>query len=812
MQRRDFLKSAALASAAASLAGCNGKRTETVIPEPELPVTQGWQSCYVNCGSNCPIKFTVQDGQITQLETDDHGDDQYESRQIRACPRGRSLRQRVYSDERILYPMKRVGPRGSGEFVRISWDDALTEIHQRLEAIYQDSSQGGPESVFFPVSTGTSGMKTSGTGIWKRLFHQLGGYLGTRGSYSTHQVDTATQYTYGIGSVILNGLGSSTREIERSDLVLCFGYNPQETFMSGGGVSYEWSEALHRSDAEVIMIDPRYTESAGGKEQQWLPIRPGTDAALVAGIVYALWEIGAVDDAHVDRYAVGWTEASLPESAKGKNASYKAYILGDRDGVAKTPEWAASMTAVPAATIRELAAKLHRSKAPFIQMGWGLQRQANGENSARAIYTLVAIVGKFGLPGTSNAVGAHNGTHAYITPGIPAGANPVTKSIPCFLWTDAIERDLQQEPMTALTHDVLDSQRPGDPTVQLERNIRAIIVAGSNMLGNQHSNINRTHRLLAAEDSKVDFVLVSEIYMTPTARFADILLPEITQFETEDLVCDGWHSGDMANLLATTAAIAPRGESRSAYDICADIAERFGIRQTFTEGRTKAEWVRHLWQTPQASSSLSLPDFDEAKAHGVYREYLPASKPGFADFRADPQANPLKTPSGKIEIYSEAIANLTKDWDLPEGDEVTALPEFRAPWEGGVTDDPDYPFQVAVYHTKGRAHSSFHSHKVLREAIQDALWINPEDAAALGIQNNDTVRVSSRRGVIVVPARVTPRVMPGVAGLGQGAWRNASEVGQEDMGGCINTLTDHRPSPLAKGCTGGTLRVKIERA
>lgn len=813
MERRSFLKASAALGCAATVTGCKTSSDDANVNPPEPPVsavTTGWQACFVNCGSNCPVKFTVVDGVVTQLETDNVDIDSYENRQIRACPRGRSLRQRIYADNRIKYPMKRVGPRGSGEYIQISWQQAIAEIYENLSEIYSDP-EAGPESILFPVSSGTSGMKTSGTHIWKRLFHLLGGYLNIHGSYSTHQIDTATLYTYGVGSVILNGLESSTQEIRNSDLVVCFGYNPQETFMSGGGVAYEWSEALSQTQAEVIMIDPRYTESAGGKENTWLPILPGTDAALVEALIYELIQLNAVDDTFLKDYVVGWTEDTLPDSAKGQQLSYKDYILGNSsDNTVKDAQYAETITGISQQQIKDLASKLANASAPFIQMGWGLQRQANGENSARAIYTLIAVLGKFGLPGTSSGVGAKNHTHAFVTPGIPSLKNPVTKSIPAFTWTDAIANDLSKEPMTALTHDVIDSSAADPEQVKLDKNLRAIIVAGSNMPGSQHADINRTQQLLADPNSSVKFVLVSEIYMTPSAKMADIILPEVTQFETNDIVCDGWHSGDLANILITQKAIEPMYEAKTTYDICTMIAERFGKGEQFTEGRTKEEWLKHLWATPM--NALGLPDYDTAKTQGIFKHYNGSTPPGLQAFRQDPIANKLNTPSGKIEIYSESLVNKTKNWILPEGEEISAIPKFANHWEGATEDNTDYPFQVASYHTKGRVHSSFHSHSMLRHAVQDCIWLNPIDARELQLSNKQLAKIASPRGEIVLPVRITSRVRPKVIALSQGAWRTATQVNEVDYGGSINVLTSTRPSLIAKGCTSATLRVKLTAA
>ena len=237
-----------------------------------------WGACSVNCGSRCALRSHVRDDEVVWVETDNTGADIYGDHQVRACLRGRSIRRRINHPDRLNYPMKRVGKRGEGKFVRISWEEALDTIAGNLKRIVKDY---GNEAVYINYSSGIVGgnmTRSSPTASpVMRLMNCYGGSLNQYGTYSTAQIACAMPYTYGSND------GNSTSDIENSKLVVMFGNNPAETRMSGGGITYYLEQARERSNARMIVIDPRYTDTAAGREDEWIPIRPGTDAALVAG-------------------------------------------------------------------------------------------------------------------------------------------------------------------------------------------------------------------------------------------------------------------------------------------------------------------------------------------------------------------------------------------------------------------------------------------------------------------------------------------------------------------------------------------------
>lgn len=437
LSRRTLIKSSAIGSFALAAGGLSLpfslRATAAAVQQAARPEDKVvWGACSVNCGSRCALRLHVKDDEVYWVETDNTGHDIYGDHQVRACLRGRSIRRRINHPDRLNYPMKRVGKRGEGKFERISWDEALDTIANNLQRVVKDY---GNEAVYINYSSGIVGgnitrSSPSGSAVM-RLMNCYGGSLNQYGTYSTAQIACAMPYTYGTND------GNSTSDIENSKLVVMFGNNPAETRMSGGGITYYLEQARERSNARMIVIDPRYTDTAAGREDEWIPIRPGTDAALVAGIAWVLIDENLVDQPFLDKYCVGYDEKTLPEDAPA-NGHYKAYIQGQGDdGVAKTPQWASRVTGIPADRIIKLAREIGSTKPAYICQGWGPQRQANGELAARAIAMLPILTGNVGINGGNS--GARESTYTITIERFPVLTNPVKTAISCFTWTDAID-------------------------------------------------------------------------------------------------------------------------------------------------------------------------------------------------------------------------------------------------------------------------------------------------------------------------------------------------------------------------------------
>lgn len=532
LSRRTLIKSSAIGSLALAAGGLSLPFSLRGAAAAVQQAAQGeervvWGACSVNCGSRCALRLHVRDDEVVWVETDNTGQDIYGDHQVRACLRGRSIRRRINHPDRLNYPMKRVGKRGEGKFARISWDEALDTLASSLQRIVKVY---GNEAVYINYSSGIVGgnmtRSSPSASPVARLMNCYGGSLNQYGTYSTAQIACAMPYTYGTNE------GNSTSDIENSKLVVMFGNNPAETRMSGDGITYYLEQARERSNARMIVIDPRYTDTAAGREDEWIPIRPGTDAALVAGIAWVLITENLVDQPFLDTCCVGYDEKTLPAGAPA-NSHYKAYILGEGDdGTAKTPHWASLICGVPVDRIVKLAREIGSTKPACICQGWGPQRQANGELAARAIAMLPILTGNVGISGGNS--GARESTYTITIERLPVLSNPVKTAISCFSWTDAIERGPE---MTALR----DGVRGKD---KLDVPIKFLWNYAGNTLVNQHSDINRTHEILQ-DATKCETIVVIDNFMTSSAKYADILLPDLMTVEQEDIIPNDY-AGNMA--------------------------------------------------------------------------------------------------------------------------------------------------------------------------------------------------------------------------------------------------------------------------
>jgi anaerobic dimethyl sulfoxide reductase subunit A len=802
LSRRTLMKSSALVGLAAAAGGISLPFRQARADKAPVAAAAAaekekvvWSACTVNCGSRCPLRMHVVDGEIRYVETDNTGNDDYEGlHQVRACLRGRSMRRRVYNPDRLKYPMKRVGARGEGKFVRISWEEAFDTIAGSMKKII---SQYGNEAIYLNYGTGTLGgtMTRSwppGATLIARLMNCCGGYLNHYGDYSSAQIAEGLNYTYGGWAD-----GNSPSDIENSKLVVLFGNNPGETRMSGGGVTYYIEQARQKSKARMIIIDPRYTDTGAGREDEWLPIRPGTDAALAAALAHVMISENLVDQPFLDKYCVGYDEKTLPAGAP-KNGHYKAYILGQgADGIAKTPNWAAKITGISADKIIKLGREIGQAKPAFITQGWGPQRHSNGEIATRAIAMLAILTGNVGINGGNS--GAREGSYSLPFVRMPTFENPVQTSISMFMWTDAIYRATE---MTATRDGVRGKEKLDVP-------IKFIWNYAGNCLINQHSDINRTHDILQ-DDKQCEMIVVIDNHMTSSAKYADIVLPDCTASEQMDFCLDA-SAGNMSYVIFADQAIKPRFECKNIYEMTSELAKRMDVEQKFTEGRTQEEWLRHLYL--QSMKAIpALPDFDTFRQQGMFKQRDPQGHHvAYKAFREDPVANPLETASGKIEIYSAQLADIAAKWQLEKDDVIDPLPIYAAGFEN--YDDPlasTYPLQLTGFHYKARVHSTYGNVDLLKAACRQEMWINPLDAAARGISNGDMIRIFNARGEVQIAAKVTPRMMPGVVALGEGAWYSPDSK-RIDRAGSINVLTSQRPSPLAKGNPSHTNLVQVAK-
>ena len=788
LSRRTFVQGSALAGLGAAalggsaLFGCSSELAETGADGKAEPAPAEekivWNHCAINCPGRCALKLHVVDDEIVRVETYAADSDDMDDIQPRACLRGRAYRAWVNHPDRINYPMKRAegSKRGEGKYEQITWDEAIEIIARNYQEVIDNY---GPEAVYMNYCTGNYGVTAR---PWFRLLNSLGnGYLAFYGNYSLAQLMWITPYIFG-ASV---GAGSSLSAARDSDLVLMFGTSPVETRQGGAVSHHDYVAMREMTKGKIYVIDPRFNDSLAGRSDEWLPINPGTDAALVAAIAHELIANNQVDKEFLDTYCVGFDEATLPASAQGQNKSYQDYIMGTGyDKVEKTPEWAAPITGIAADKIRALAGEIAAAKALFVDQGWGPQRRSNGEMTGWSICMLPILTGNIGLPGTSN--GLREGSYSVNLTSMPDGENPVKAKISVFSMVDAIDRG----------HEMTEKADGVTGVEQLPCDIKFVINYAGNCITNQNSDINWVHDVMS-DESKCQFVLGSDILMTDSLKYSDVILPDLFRLEQPSMIGTG---GDGGYMLAGSEPYAPKFERKSAYDAAALIAAALGKEEAFTEGKTQEDWLRECYETSREKDP-ELPTYEEAMEMGVYTRKNPAGAViAMAEFRADPVANPLDTPSGKIEIYSEALADYIAAHEFADDDFVAPIPVYAPEWYGAETVTDEFPLQLSGFHYRGRLHSSWGGVEILKELNPQEAWINPADAAERGIEQGDTVRVENQFGAMELLAKVTPRVIPGTVACAQGAWHDADMNGDRvDKGGCINTLTTHRPSPFAKG-------------
>ncbi len=728
-----------------------------------------------NCGGRCIIHAHVRDGQIEKLTTDTPqaaGEDV----PLCACVRGLNYHKTFLGPDRLRYPMKRVGERGEGKFQRISWEEA-TDLIAREWVRIRDTY--GPGSRYVNYATGISAA-ISGSSLAKRLLKLDGGYLGYYNSYSTACIRKATDLMYGTCET-----GNSLIDWLNSNLIILWGHNPAETKFDSQTMYY--LRRARKKGIPIVVVDPRRNDTAEQLGAEWIPLRPATDAALQDAMAYVIVEEGLQDQDFLDRCCLGFDKAHMPEGVDPSECVL-SYLTGEKDGVAKTPEWAAAITGVPAETIRSLAIRYATARPAALVQGFGAQRHAYGEQGARGGILLACMTGNVGVSGGWASGSGLCTQHPWVD--MPDVPNPYPMEIPTYLWTEAVVRGHE---LTAL-----DGVTGGE---QLQSDIKMILNLAGNCLINQHGDINRTAEILR-DTSKCEFIVCSDLFMTASAKFADVLLPGVSMFEGENIT-QPWQYGDFVGF--NNQVIEPMYEGRFEYDWLSEVAEKIGLGPQFTEGRTLGQWLEWCYEDLRRKEP-ELPDYETFKKAGIYRYQNTPVRIAFADQRRDIDHHPFPTPSGKVELFSPKI------WQTQFRDFMPAIPRYVDPPEG--PNDPlreRYPLQLIGWHTKRRCHSIHDNNQAMHAIDPQALWMHPKDAQARGITEGQEVLIWNDRGRVQIGAHLTERIMPGVVALSQGAWYAPDENGT-DHGGCINVLTSLRPTPYARGNGQHTNLVEVRPA
>ncbi len=765
-----------------------GRETAVFCPEGYLPDSLGWtrepalalepprQVCHASfcdCGNKCRMISTVQEGCVLSILPDRD----FQGKRFAGCPRGLAYRQTFLNARRLRYPMVRIGRRGEGRFRRIGWDEAEARIAEEIRRVKADF---GPGARFVLPAAGVCAL-LRGDRLIKHLLSCDGGYLDFYNFYSASCAEHALPYVYGTFLC-----GSPEEQLTNSKLILLWGHNPADTHF--GDSHAESLVQAKRAGARVIVIDPRRTETAELFADQWIPIRPGTDGALADAMAWVIFDRGLQDRDFLDRFCLGFDEDHMPEGVPA-GESIRSYLTGARDGIAKTPAWASGITGVPAEVIEALAVEFATAKPACLLPGLGPQRTLCGEQTTRSMAMLACLIGSVGKRGGGS------GAVSYLKEGYTAGfgfapkENPYPVGIPSFLWTRAADRPERIRPKDGL----IGAER-------LESGIKLLFSLASGILLNQHSNINDTARILRRTDA-VQTLVVSDLFMTPGARFADLLLPGVSFFETENVV-SSWSSADY--LLMDHRALAPLFGGRFEFDWIAGVARRLGLWEEYAQGRGEDPnaWMEVLYEAHRAASAPALPPYAEFRDKGG--AVLPQKERTPAFYENIYGGVPFQTPSGKIELFSKRL------W---EGGVLPGIPCYTPVEEGReAAEQSVFPLQLIGFHSKRRCHSIGDNNRHLEALEAHRLWMHPADAAARGIADGDLVEVFNDRGRVLIPVWVTERIVRGAVAMAEGAWYAPDRDGK-DRRGSINVLTmTHRSSPLAHANPQHTNLAEVRRA
>lgn len=696
---------------------------------------------------------------------------------------------------RIAQPMVRRGwlekgpgpddKRGRDEFVPMSWDAVLDLLGAELVRV---RDKHGADAVF----GGSYGWASAGrfhhaqSQIHRFLNYAMGGYVRSVNSYSAGASMVLLPH-------ILGGFEELTKHnitwdqiVQHSDVVVAFGgMATKNSMVAGGSISQHVErgamERARKRGCEFVLVSPLRCDLPDETGAEWLGIIPGTDTALMMALVHTLVSEGLHDRTFLARYTVGWFD-------------FVSYIMGKADGQPKDADWAARITGISSDAIRSLARRLHDRRV-LIVVSHSLQRAEHGEQPVWMGAVLAAALGQIGLPGGgyAYALGAigYYGRRYNAVPGptLDQGRNGVSDFIPV-----ARIADMLLKPGAAYRYNGQTRTYP---------KIRLVYWAGGNPF-HHHQDLNRLRRAFARPDT----IVVHESAWTATARHADFVLPCTMSLEREDI---GYSSNDPL-MIAMHPVVEPYGEARDDYAIFSDLAQRLGARDAFTEGRTVRQWLEHLYEPTRmalAEQGQPAPSFDELWTAGSLTMPQLADDGGLLRaFRDDPDSNPLPTPSGKIEVYSENIASFGER-DCPG--HPTWLERIDVPCEAA-------PFYLIANQPATRLHSQLdfgaHSSDAKHRGREVAL-MHSVDAQVRGIKDGDIVRLFNERGACLAGIRLSDNILQGVIQLPTGAWYDPADPDEENslcVHGNPNVLTrDIGTSALAQGCIGQITTVNVER-
>ncbi len=757
-----------------------------------------------------------------------------------------AYKNRVHSPNRTLYPLKRVDwdpngernpqNRGKSRYERITWDEATTIIANEIKRI---KKKYGPTAILAQCDGhGETKVVHAAHGCNRRLLRLMGGYtLQTRNPDSWEGWYWGAKHVWGCEPV---GKQVTQKNVaidiaKHAEMLIFQGCDPETTPWGWGGQTVSqlcyWFSEL---GIKQIYICPDVNYGTAVHADKWIPIIPNTDAALQLAIAY-LWITGnTYDKKYVETHVVGFEK-------------FADYVLGNEDGIPKTPTWASGKTGISTRIIKALARAWASKVTSTVH--------ANGGNMARSPYSHenmrleVCLLGMQGL--------GKPGQHMWST--IEWGLFGVKVDPPKWLFGEAIpvpghsaypdlvpanqggfrEAELPQQfipkplinkainepPLTwygtTLCRYLVEDQfiqykYPNDGCSEIH-----MIWTDTPALMSCWNDSNYTAK--AYQNPKIEFMVAQHPWIENDCEFADIILPVTTKFENDDIGVDNF-TAEYGTLYLDKKCIEPRGESKSDWEVVCAVAEKLGILKEYTEGKSVDDWIKQGFEASGLKSMVSWDEFKE-KGHFVIPNdpKWDFDDVGMRKFYEDPEHNPLTTPTGKLEFYSERLAK-----HFPGDMERSPIPRWIE--KGEYHDErlsseraKKYPYLVTSNHPRWRVHSEHDDMQWLREMDTckmvgpdgygyQTMWLHPSEAAKKGIRHGDIVNIFNERGGVLAGAYVTERVMPGVVYIDHGARYDPVVAGELDRGGAINTITPRNiQSKNATGMVSGGFLVDVER-
>ncbi|MDH2998617.1 trimethylamine N-oxide reductase I catalytic subunit [Pasteurellaceae bacterium LFhippo2] len=799
LSRRQFLRN--MSVMAGAMATSNFLVAEKVFAKD----SSEWKITGSHWGA---IRAKIVNGRVAEVKPFEY--DKYPTEMING------IKGLIYSESRIRYPMVRLDwlknrhnsdktQRGDNRFVRVTWDEALDLFYAELERIQKEF---GP----WALHTGNVGWRSTGQ------FHSCGNHMIRAVGMHGNSVSTAGDYSTGAGQTILPYVLGSTEVysqgtsweviLKESQNIIFWASDPVKNLQVGWNCetheAYAYLEQLKQKVAEkavnVISVDPVKSKTQNYLGCDQLYINPQADVPFMLAIAHTLYTENLYDKKFIDMYTVGF-EKFVP------------YLLGEtEDKVAKTPEWAAEICGVSADKIRDFSRMLAGKRTQLI-FGWAIQRQQHGEQPYWMGAVLAAMLGQIGLAG-----GGVSYAHHYSSIGIPESGAAMPGAFPLNL--DEGKKPKYDNSDYNGYSAVIPVARASDSLLHAGETInfngqkvvyapyKMAIFTGCNQW---HRHSDRNKMKLAFQ--KLETVVSINYSWTATCRFSDIVLPACTPFERNDI--DAYGSYSNRGVIAMQKLVDPLYQSRPDFEIFKELCRRFGREQEYSRGMDEMQWVQKLYNDCRAEnkSKFEMPEFNEFWQKGYV--LFPEGKPWVrhADFREDPELHALGTPSGFIEIFSNKIASF--GYDDCKGHPMWFEKAERS--HGGPKSEK-FKFWLQSVHPDKRLHSQLCESKDLRDtyAVQgrEPLYLNPQDAEKLGIQNGDLVRVFNDRGQAIAGAVLSNDFPTGVVRLQEGAWYSPldEKIGSIDTYGDPNTMTlDIGSSNLAQAVSANTCLVNIEK-